>query len=131
MERFHSCRMTEPYNYLCHCSHCVCHLELLSTPVYAPCLIVVLSSHLLSKCGMPQCGECICDFSSEELENKPLSAIKTKPYLCTAEELHSISVMQVEGLFYVNDFLKKLMYDELKHHSASQGWSPGRRQLDR
>jgi len=29
--------------------------------------------------------------------------------------------MNVEGLFYVNDFLKKLMYDELKHHSASQG----------
>ncbi|XP_064399423.1 RNA-splicing ligase RtcB homolog [Halichondria panicea] len=29
--------------------------------------------------------------------------------------------MKVEGLFYVNDFLKNLMYDELKHHSASQG----------
>ncbi len=28
---------------------------------------------------------------------------------------------QVEGLFYVNDNLKNLMYDELKHHSASQG----------
>ena len=27
----------------------------------------------------------------------------------------------MEGLFYVNDFLKKLMYDELKHHCAAQG----------
>ena len=27
----------------------------------------------------------------------------------------------MEGLFYVNSFLKNLMYDELKHHSASQG----------
>lgn len=31
--------------------------------------------------------------------------------------------IQVEGLFYVNDMLKNLMYDELKHHSASQGSS--------
>ena len=31
------------------------------------------------------------------------------------------SALQVEGLFYVNDFLKKLMYDELKHHCAAQG----------
>lgn len=66
-----------------------------------------------------------------QLWEQTKSAIKTKPYPCTAEELQSISVMQVEGLFYVNDFLKKLMYDELKHHSASQGWSPGIRQLDR
>jgi hypothetical protein len=29
---------------------------------------------------------------------------------------------QVEGLFYVNEHLKRLMYEELKHHSASQGW---------
>lgn len=29
--------------------------------------------------------------------------------------------MNVEGLFYVNEHLKRLMYDELKHHSASQG----------
>ena len=24
-------------------------------------------------------------------------------------------------MFYVNDFLEKLMFEELKHHSASQG----------
>ncbi|KAI6655932.1 tRNA-splicing ligase RtcB-like [Oopsacas minuta] len=29
--------------------------------------------------------------------------------------------MQVEGRFYVNDRLKKLMFDELSHHSRSQG----------
>ena len=28
---------------------------------------------------------------------------------------------QVEGVFYANDFLEKLMFEELKHHSASQG----------
>lgn len=30
-------------------------------------------------------------------------------------------LFQVEGVFYVNDFLEKLMFEELKHHSASQG----------
>ena len=30
-------------------------------------------------------------------------------------------ILQVEGLFYVNDGLKNLMYEELRHHSASQG----------
>ena len=34
-----------------------------------------------------------------------------------------VCVLQVEGLFYVNDNLKRLMYDELKHHCASQGQS--------
>lgn len=29
--------------------------------------------------------------------------------------------LQVEGQFYVNDNLKSLMYEELKHHSAAQG----------
>jgi tRNA-splicing ligase RtcB len=29
--------------------------------------------------------------------------------------------MKVEGLFYVNESLKGLMYEELRHHSASQG----------
>ena len=29
--------------------------------------------------------------------------------------------LQVEGLFYVNDCLKNLMYEELRHHSACQG----------
>ena len=32
-----------------------------------------------------------------------------------------ILLSQVEGLFYVNSFLKDLMYDELKHHCASKG----------
>ena len=29
--------------------------------------------------------------------------------------------VQVEGLFYVNESLKSLMYEELRHHSAAQG----------
>ena len=28
---------------------------------------------------------------------------------------------QVEGIFYVNDHLKKLTYDELQHHTSSHG----------
>jgi hypothetical protein len=29
--------------------------------------------------------------------------------------------MKVEGFFYVNDHLEGLMFEELKHHSASKG----------
>ncbi|XP_065909894.1 RNA-splicing ligase RtcB homolog [Dysidea avara] len=40
--------------------------------------------------------------------------------------------MKVEGVFYANDFLEKLMFEELKHHSASQGvggFLPGVKQI--
>lgn len=40
--------------------------------------------------------------------------------LCPINFIASM-LMQVEGLFYVNEHLKRLMYEELKHHSASQG----------
>lgn len=32
-------------------------------------------------------------------------------------------LIQVEGLFYVNDHLRKLMFDELQHHCSSRGRS--------
>lgn len=40
--------------------------------------------------------------------------------------------MKVEGVFYVNDHLEKLMFDELKHHSNAKGYGgflPGVKQI--
>lgn len=39
---------------------------------------------------------------------------------------------QVEGIFYVNDPLERIMFDELKQHSAHQrfgGFLPGMKQI--
>ena len=29
--------------------------------------------------------------------------------------------LKVEGIFYINDYLEKLMFDELKHWAGTQG----------
>lgn len=33
----------------------------------------------------------------------------------------AVPLVKVEGLFYVNEHLKRLMYDELQHHTDSKG----------
>ena len=40
--------------------------------------------------------------------------------------------LQVEGIFYVNDPLERIMFDELKQHSSHQGFGgflPGMKQI--
>ena len=44
----------------------------------------------------------------------------------------SVWLFQVEGIFYVNDHLEKLMFDELKQSCRSQGYGgflPGMKQI--
>ena len=45
--------------------------------------------------------------------------------------MHGV-LLQVEGVFYVNDPLEKIMFDELKQHSVHKGFGgflPGMKQI--
>lgn len=59
-------------------------------------------------------------------------------FLCTLNSLVScfaklfIDLWQVEGVFYVNDPLEKIMFDELKQHTVHKGFGgflPGMKQI--
>ena len=53
--------------------------------------------------------------------------------LCTLSDLFEFhNFFQVEGVFYVNDFLEKLMFDELKQSCRTGGYGgflPGMKQI--